>query len=261
MTRFRLLTCIPAAVMLASVLASCASRPVREEYSSDDLLRRLESYNRSVHSVQGEATAIFRDGDEMSTFRLSISTRWPSMDLRLDIRDYVFKKQILTLVKRGEDVFILNHLKKEYTFLTVGELDFEKLSGLPLRKEIFIPTLIGRVPVAEYESFDAPAPDTLVMRAEGRTCTVRFDSELAYPVKVEYEFSGEVYDVTFSKYRTHPDDSSRFFPHYILLEHGEKRLELSYSTLDLNSSLDDGLFQVAASEYSGYDPVDYGAVR
>jgi hypothetical protein len=191
----------------------------------------------------------------MSTFRLEVASRWPASDLRLDIRDFVFKKHVLTLAKSGEDIVILIHLREEYLALSDGELDFEDLSGLPLRKEILIPTLMGRVPVSGYSSFTATSMDTLLMQGIGHSCVVRFDRDLSYPEKARYDFEGAVYDVTFSKHRTHPDDTSLFFPHWIGLEHGEKRLELSYSALSLNVALDDRLFALSEEEYRGYGRV------
>jgi hypothetical protein len=237
------------------LLGSCATAPLREDIEADRLVGKLEDYNRTVSSVRGEAVGIFREGDDMSTFRLEVASRWPSSDLRLDIRDFVFKKHVLTLAKSGEDILILIHLREEYIALSDEELDFEDLSGLPLRKEILIPTLMGRVPVSGYSSFAATSADTLLMQGTGVSCVVRFDRDLSYPQKVRYDFDGAVYEVTFSKHRTHPDDASHYFPHWIGLEHGEKRLELSYSTLTLNIALDDRLFALSAEEYGGYGRV------
>jgi hypothetical protein len=191
----------------------------------------------------------------MSTFRLEVASRWPSSDLRLDIRDFVFKKHVLTLAKSGGDVVILIHLREEYLALSDEELDFEDLSGLPLRKEILIPTLMGRVPLSGYSSFTATSADTLLMMGPGHSCVVRFDRNHSYPERVRYDFDGNLYEVNFSKHRAHPDDTSLFFPHWIGLEHGEKRFELSYSTLELNVALDDRLFALSEKEYRGYGRV------
>jgi len=237
-------------ISLILLVVSCATRinkSVVEEDTASLLMRKLAVYNDSIQEMTGKAIMFYKDGNRTLSFRATVVSR--NGDLRLDLNDFVFKKPVLTLIKRGSDVLIIQHMKKEFYLMKYDVLDLEKLAGIDILPDILLPSITGRVYIIDEHSSVSPL-DFTTLRIEGSNMheEIQFNED-SLPTRTTITSLPVVYILTLKKFNRY---NNVFFPQKISLTDGEKVLEISYSEVHINEYIDNSSFNIEKSIPRGY---------
>ncbi|MFW6180989.1 MAG: hypothetical protein ACOC8N_04505 [Spirochaetota bacterium] len=249
-----------AVITAVLLLASCATRQVRETAGREaELVQAVYLYNQSVHTLEGEGVGVYRSPEDKLSFRARITAYWPEMNLRLEVRDLVFRKPLITLVRRDELVYAAVHPRRQYLEVAYDEADLGALAGFDLPRDLVIHTLMGKVYVERASGQGENAGgriagaggDTLVIGGTNLETRVIFDREMV-PRAVEYRVAGDTLTVTFGK---HLEEQGVAFPRRIHLRGGEgsTTLEITYSAVRLNG--DPRRVSLQPDEWEGYERV------
>jgi outer membrane biogenesis lipoprotein LolB len=203
------------------------------------LLEKINTYNQKVSNLKGDALLVYRDGEHTLSFRTAVISRNQLESIRMDLYDFVFKTPIVSMVKRGNEIFAVLYTKKQYFSTTVDALDFKQVLGFDVPVELLFHSLLAKVYVPDRE-YEAEQIDdyNLELREPGITQRITFDEDLI-PVSVLYTFMDDEYNVKFEKYNRINDIE---FPLKITLTDRERVLELNYSNVTLNAGVSEETF-------------------
>jgi len=212
-----------------------------EENTASLLMRKLVVYNDSIQEMTGKAIMFYKDGNRTLSFRATVVSR--NGDLRLDLNDFVFKKPVLTLIKRGSDVLIIQQMKKKFYLMKYDALNLEKLAGIDIFPFILLPSITGRVYIDEHSSVSPLDSTTLLIEGSNMHEEIQFNED-SLPTRTTMTASPIVYILTLKKFNRYNNAS---FPQKISLTAGEKALEISYSEVHINEYIDNSSFNIENS--------------
>lgn len=248
------------AVMTAALLlASCATRQVRETAGREaELVQAVCLYNQGVHALEGEGMGVYRSPEDTVSFRARVTAYWPEMNFRLEVQDFVFRKPLVTLVRREERIYAAVHPRRQYLEVDYQDADLAALTGLDFPRDLMMHTMMGKVyvdkPVRRGDAGGGIAVlggDTLIFSGETVETRVTLDRDLV-PRTVEYRFSDDTLSVTFGKLLA---AQGAVFPRRIHLRSGdgETNLEITYADVRLNGN--PRLVSLQPEEWEGYERV------
>jgi hypothetical protein len=238
-------------MLLIPLLYGCATQTemVYEESDGRQLVEKLNAYNDSIRAIEAHTLLMYSDGDNNYSFRAFIVAQNNGEYMRLDLSDFVFKKPVLSLVKSGDSVTALLHMKKRAYQMDYESLSLEALSGLNVHKEILFPALMGKVFVDVKDTVtSSPDAKTLVVESEGFREVVTFNSNWL-PQNVEFAMRDDVYTLSF---KTFDVVEEIYFPGKISLSNLNRRLEATYREVRINEAIDMELFVIDEESLSGY---------
>jgi hypothetical protein len=215
-------------------------------------LRELTAYNEGVKTLQAKAFLMYRTEEKTATFKVLVQSSKGSSNFRIDVSDFVFNKPLVSVIKREEDVLAVIYIKKNYYSLHYEDLDFSKMTGFPIPKELLVSSLLGKVFIyEEQKDISSPQDHALLIIGDDGQETIHLNSDFQ-PVKVQYLFSSDAFLVTFSKFQSHENLS---FPKKITLENEQGTLEINYTNISLNSAIADQAFSVDATLLENFSEV------
>ncbi len=237
-------------IILLLITVSCTA-PIQKSGVEEDttalLMKKLESYNVSVRQLTGIAVMFYKDQNQTLSFRAHVISR--NEDLRLDLNDFVFKKPVLTLIKRGSDILIVHHIKREFYQMKYEELDLENLAGISILPEILIPSITGRVYVEENQGTASPIDAaTLLIEEDDIHEEIHFN-KVSLPDLTTINVPPAEYILKLTKFNRY---NEVYFPHKISLTAGGRTLEISYSEVHVNKPVDPASFDIESAIPGGY---------
>jgi hypothetical protein len=234
--------------ILSLVAVSCGVRPARvgERPGPDQLMRDLSEYNGSVRALEGRALVVYREGEKVTSLKASIAADKARTRYRLELYDYVFNRHILSLVRQGDEVHAVLHVRKESLDVSYEEFELRKTTGIAIPKDVLFKSMIGEVYVggggtaAQGEaagSLTIEYPPTEYGLARE---TVVFD-ESGVPVEATFLQGDETFTVRFSKHKAW---GGQRFPSKISIEGAGRSIEINYTDLELNRELQEQAFEI-----------------
>ncbi len=223
---------------------SCAIRQeavIEERKKSLSLLEKLNAYNETVESLQGNAFIVYRDGKEALSFKLQVIAQRKIQNIRLDLCDFVFKNPLVSVIKKSNNILAVIYLKKAYHSFGLEDMDFNSLIGFDIPTDVLLNSLLAKVYImgsctevsqAEYSQ--------LYIEGDKGSERVIFNDD-SFPVEIHYTFHDDLYLVTFSKYNVVNDS---LFPYRITIKNENRILEINYTEIDIDTSIDDNAFSI-----------------
>jgi hypothetical protein len=211
------------------------------------LFRDLRAYNGAVNALEGKALVVYKNGDRVSSLKAFIAADKGQTRYRLELYDYVFNRHLVSVVRNGDEVHAALYFKKESYDISYEEFGLQGVTGIAIPKEILLKSIIGEIYVHDGE--------TRVGRGEGANSlfleyldgpdvlfseTVLFN-ENNVPTGATFKQGGETYVVSFSKFKA---SSGGRFPWKIIIQGGDKSLEINYTELRLNPVLGEQAFNI-----------------
>jgi len=233
---------------------SCTLKTLRvgipvEADESISLLTRLNSYNDMVITIKGKALSVYREGGKTVSLKTNIVTDEKESMFRVDLFDFVFRKPLISIIRKGGDVLAVIYTRKEYYTLSFEDFDFRKMIGFDLPKEILVSAIAGNVYIIEGESVVSD-PDNLTLSIEGGAGRelIRFNREYL-PVEVKYDYSTALYYIRFDKYKI---VDNFYFPHKIIIKNEDRMFEINYTDIDVNIAVENEAFSFDDSVLNGF---------
>ncbi len=237
-------------IILLLITCSCAAQMQKngvEEDTTALLMKKLESYNVSVRRLTGTAAMFYKDQNQTLSFRARVISQ--NEDFRLDLNDFVFKKPVLTLIKKGSDILIVYHLKREFYQMKYEELDLENLAGISILPAILIPSITGRVYVEENQGTVSPIDAaTLLIDGDDIREEIHFN-EVSLPALTTINVPPAEYTLKLTKFNRY---NEVYFPQKISLAARGRTLEISYSEVHVNKPVDEASFDIESAIPHGY---------
>ena len=241
------------------LMSSCTVRTVKRIEPErppkvENLFQRLHSYNSAVRSLEAKALAVYRDSEKTYSFRVHIAVDKETAHFRIDVSDFVFKVPLTTVLRRGDEVIVVNYSKKTLSTLQYSELSFSEMIGLKISKEVLVSAVIGEVFTISNTGItiaDSEVP-TLFIRNGEETETVIFSSALI-PVQVQYELQEESITIQFLKYERIANVQ---FPKKISIQNANRTLDINYSDLRLNMSVEEKVFLLDNEKIADFSHID-----
>jgi hypothetical protein len=232
---------------LILIIASCTGQlpavkeniVVEKKVQPQVLKEKVAAYNEKVSNLKADAFLVYRDGEHTLSFRTDVISRNQLESIRMDLYDFVFKTPIISMAKRGNEIFAVLYMKKQYFSTTLDALDFKQVLGFDVPVELLFHSLLAKVyiPDSEYEA-EQVDDYNLELQEPGITQRITFNEDLI-PVDVLYTFMDDEYNVKFEKHDRIADIE---FPLKITLRDRERVLELNYSNVTLNAGVSEETF-------------------
>ncbi len=242
------LLCIFSLLLMA---ASCTARIQKSGVGEDTtilLMKKLEAYNDSITQLTGTAVMFYKDQNKTLSFRARVVSR--NEDLRLDLNDFVFKKPVLTLIKKGSDILIVIHVKKEFYRMKYDALDLETFAGINIPHGILLPSITGRMYVEENKGTVSPIDSaTLLIHGNNMREEIHFN-EISLPTVAMINVPPTEYTLILTKFNKYYNEM--YFPQKISLAASGRALEISYSEVHINESVDGSSFNIESAIPRGY---------
>jgi hypothetical protein len=146
---------------------------------------------------------------------------------------------------------VIVYVKKQYIQEPYEELDVMEVTGLRIRKEILLATLMGKVYVDGKNSvLTSPDPSTLIIeRHEGQRDVVSFDSRML-PSEVTYAQGYREYSTIFNEYML---VDGVYYPKKLSIVHEDQELTANFTDVRVNGSLDSAFFQLDDAELGNFE--------
>lgn len=220
-----------------------------ETDGSFSLLTRLHSYNNTVTTIKGKALTVYREGEKTVSLRADIVTDEKEIMFRIDLFDFVFKKPLISIIRKTGDILAVIYTKKEYHTMSFENFDFQEMTGFDLPKEILMSAIAGNVYIIEGEAVVSD-PDNLLLSIEGEAGRelIRLNREYL-PVEVEYYYGTVLYHISFNKYKI---IDNFYFPHKIIIKNGGRILEINYTDIKVNTAVGNEVFSFDDSVLNGF---------
>ena len=217
------------------------------------LLTNLNGYNDRVDTVEGNALTVYREEGSTISLKTEIVSDKNGQNFRIDLSDYVFKVPLVSIVKNNNDILAVVYNKKEYYKLTFNYFNFHEMTGINVPKEILVSSMTGNVYLIEGETA-VSSPEDDLLSIEGRTGRelVRFNGE-SLPIEAQYIDETDIYTVRYEKYKKIDNID---YPHRIIIKHQDSQLEINYTDIKLNGSLDSSVFEFDRFDLNEYRKVD-----
>jgi hypothetical protein len=253
----------PAALVLSIsvgtfLISSCTVRTVKRiepemPSKAETLFQRLHSYNSAVRSLEAKALAVYRDNERTYSLRVYIAVDKKTERFRFDLSDFVFKVPLTTVLRKVDEVIVVNYSKKTLSSLQYSDLDFSEMLGLKISKEVLVSTVIGEVFTIGNTGITADSEvPTLIINNGEETETVIFSPELI-PVQVKYEFQEDSLTMQFSK---HEKIENVQFPKKISIQDANRTLDINYSDLRVNMPFEEAVFLLDKEKIADFSSLD-----
>jgi outer membrane biogenesis lipoprotein LolB len=247
-------------MVLCLLLFSCAIRqevtkePLRRpEKEHQPLVERIGEYNNKLTSINATAIVVFRDIDNTLSLRCEVLARDGAELLRLEFKDFVFKKPLATVVRNYGTVATYVHPTKECYQTAVEKTDFGSLLGFSIPVKLLFSSILARVYIPEGEVVVEQIDDNnLLIEALQEQEVVRF-GQAALPEEIAYAMTDSLghthmYRVSFE---TFEEKGSLVFPLVIKVTGQDRILEIRYSSVEPNAAISEEQFITGSSDLEG----------
>ena len=221
-------------IVLIFLFNSCAMKNIKLSENRKRLkiiIEKINSYNDGIKSFKGNGYAIIKDGKSTKTFRLETIFSDDFDSYKILIKDFVFKKPIVVLIKKGEEsVFLYDYVKKRKdSFLDTSEI-FERVLNFHIPEgNTFVQTLGLRVPILENVKPQLLDSDSVQFNFENSREIIHFLDEV--PDEISYTNNNANMIV---KYSNEKEINNKKLPSKIIIIIGKMTLEINYKEIEIN---------------------------
>lgn len=234
------------------LMLSCSVRRVKREETPHEgsvLFQYLLSYNQEVQNLKGKTLLIYRAGEKTLSFKASVAAMDSGRFLRIDFTDFIFKKPVVSIVRREDEVITIMYTKKLYYRERYADFHFEETTGFNIPKELILKSVLGKVHIFDGRLIK-DGSSTILMENDTSSIRIFFNNE-PYPIKTVYSFQEDVYTVEFSGFHKFQPGA---FPSKIVIKNEESTLDIIYTDVAINDTLDEKIFLIEDSELQDLRP-------
>ncbi len=228
-----------ALILVVSFLSSCATRVgmLKTKSRKEAVIEKINEYNDKIKDVKAKGTIILRHKGSIESFRLELFNYETPEFVRINLKDFIFKKPLLTLISNNDKVMIYNFVKKEKKEYMDLSHFFKELLGFEINPDYIEDIFVMRIPLLKESGVKKTVEGSERVILEGpdnsEIITLAMNNNNILPEKIEYRTKKYMVNIKYGKI---VDLDYISMPSNVKVEIDGNSFEINYSSIDIHSN-------------------------
>ncbi len=232
-------------ILMILFLFSCATavKGIKIKRKTDEILEEIKRYNNRLINLNLNGIVILKekDGNNTRSFRIEIYDFKNPEVTRIDLKDFIFKKPLVTLISDGKNVKLFDYLKKKRTIYEDSSLFFEKIFDVKLDSDFALDLLTMRIPLLAVKRVKSRLikDDKIVISDDKREEIIEYKMlENIVPLNIIYKNNNDLVSISYSNTKK---VNNVEIPHKLSISINKRMIEISYKTIKVNLDYKDNI--------------------
>ncbi len=226
-----------ALILIVSFLNSCATRVsmLKTESRKEAVIEKINEYNDKIKDVKAKGTIIIRHNGSIESFRLELFNYETPEFIRINLKDFIFKKPLLTLISNNDKVMIYNFVKKEKKQYMDLSHFFKDLLGLEINPDYIEDIFVMRIPLLKESGVKktVEGSERVILEGSDNSEIITFAmNNNILPKEIEYRTKEYMVNIKYGKI---VDLEYISMPSNVKIEMDGKSIEINYSSINIHS--------------------------
>ena len=224
-------------ILIGFFLSSCATRVgmLKTKSRKETVIEKINEYNNKIKNVKARGTIIFRQNSHIESFRIELFNYDTPEFVRINLKDFIFKKPLITLISNNDGVMVYNFIKKEKKKYKDPSYFFKDLLGMEVNPEYIEDILAMRIPLLKERGIKKTVEGSERVILEGpdklEIVTLTTGNNIL-PEEIEYRTKKYLVNIKYSKVVNLTYIS---IPSNIKIEIDGKIIAINYNSIDIYS--------------------------